>query len=200
MNDFTTDNLVWQLPVRNKFITPFYEQRFGKGNFHHLKDGHVLQKDYHIDTIIVQNCMLRCVDEKIMRRRKDGGNPVNVSCETWTCSVLGKERRGWMYGNFLTTHLLYCFADAQTAEEVTGLDCLIIPFPRLCRWFWEQGEERWPLHVEKEANRTHSRNVPIAEIRKNVGFERIRLPIQGAAQPGIAPHLESGGRRLESVH
>jgi hypothetical protein len=130
-----------------------------------------MQRVHHIDTAgYSPRYGTEYIDEKIMRRRNDGGHPVNLSCETISCSVPGLEARGWIYNdqNPHPTWLNYCFADAQVAEEVTKLECLWIPFDDFRQWFFSSGEERWPLHIEPYENKTHSRNIPIKDIMAGV--------------------------------
>lgn len=174
MNNFDRDN-AWQRPVRDRLITPFYKWRYRHGSFEYFdgpdEEAVRMQRVHHIDTAGVTPTLgTEYIDEKIMRRRNDGGSPVNVSIETLSCSLPGRTSPGWIHnrGNPRPTWLNYCYADAQVAEEVTKLACLWMPFDDLQGWFFETGEDTWPLHVEPYENMTHSRNVPIKQIMAQV--------------------------------
>jgi N6-adenosine-specific RNA methylase IME4 len=108
-----------------------------------------------------------------------------INIETWSCSVPGKERRGWIEREEISnaTILLVCFADvsdlaADSWRKVATLDCVWIPFAPLGAWFWDQGEERWELQDNQQDNHSLPRKVPISEIdAAGIGLTKARSPV-----------------------
>jgi hypothetical protein len=191
IDDFNRDDREWQLPIALRLLDPVYRLR----GWHVTRyDGrHEMQK-LHVDVTLERDGVSINIDEKILRRRRDGRAPVAVSCETWTCSVPGHERRGWLWHEEKrkTDIILICYADALVADDVYHLDCLWIPCPALVTWFWEQGEDRWPENVSQQSNRSISRKVPIDAIKEAIpGFKRFHIydgviaPVDARADLGV---------------
>lgn len=143
-----------------------------------------LQRDWSIDTIGMwkRNRLVSCFEEKI--DLWPGYQRTNFALETESCTVEGKERKGWMkYAE--ADYLNYAFE-----LEQGGLDLYVIDFPRLLKWFWQVPDGRGKPHVmEHTPNHTRFKKVPIAEVLANVPTVRYVLtdtgctfkPLRGAA-------------------
>jgi hypothetical protein len=172
VNVFARDDL-WQRHMRDAILAPgFYGRYAQQGRYVFIDKGQLasqLQRDYAVDTIIQgRDNAAVCIEEKIVRwpRNKDGSprsEPYTAfALETWSCTVTGREKPGWMqYGQ--ADFLLYCF----TNERETALDCHLIDFPRLQEWFWPR-ENEWPTTTTNQSNHTRCRVVPISEVQSAV--------------------------------
>lgn len=167
MKEFLRDD-AWQLPLAIKFLTPCYQRRGWE--VLRYPGNHPMQR-CHVDVQLSKNERIMQIDEKIIRGRRDGYPATKVSLETWSCSVRGKERPGWLHPDEHNeaTHLLICNSDISDLKpdswkKVTSLDCRWMPLAPLRSWFWGIGEQRWEVQDNQQQNHSLSRKVPIREI------------------------------------
>jgi len=169
VNDFTPDD-DWQRHMRDTVLVPgFYASR----RFVCLDgDGLAsdLQKKYHVDTIVEgKDGTAQFIEEKIVRWPVDKGRSHTAfALETDSCTIPGSESEGWMRTS-RADFLLYCF---ETEDH--GLDCCLIPFPRLQAWFWPRSEGFY-AHTMPTNNKTRCRLAPIDEVVREVGFTRFQI-------------------------
>jgi hypothetical protein len=160
MDTFTASNS-WQRMMRDQILKPyFYDQRF-PGRYRFVDDGKNDMQLRGIDTIVQTGGVEVTIDEKIVHWPRDREFAYDAfALETWSCTVLGRERRGWMYTGE-ATHLMYCFACPQS--EV-ALDCYLMNFQKMKGWFAAEDVERWARTVTTEINETECRVVPISDV------------------------------------
>src|SRR5580704_9133339 len=126
MREFERDDL-WQSRLAVKFLNPLYQSRGWK--VCRYPGDHEMQR-FHVDVTLSRGGEFLHIDEKIIRGRRDGYPAIKVNLETWSCSVQGSERRGWIAPDEpnKSTTLLICFADVsdlgeEAWQKVTVLDC-----------------------------------------------------------------------------
>ena len=158
MNDFIIDD-VEQREVRNQILVPTFYERFFAGRYAFADSDMALQKR-GIDTVIKNKKSDVYIEEKIVRWK--GRTYTAVCLETKSCTLPGLESAGWMHYSE-ADFLLYCMR-----TEDGSLNAYLIQFSLLKEWFWEKYDS-WPLHVEKDRNRTASRIVSLDAIRDGVG-------------------------------
>jgi hypothetical protein len=179
----------WQRQLAARFLDPFYRSRGWRVT--RYPGDHPMQRQ-HVDVMLTKQSMAHYIDEKIIRGRRDGQRAEKINIETWSCSVPGKERLGWIARdeNSKATIVLVCFADtpdlaSDAWKKVKTLDCIWIPFQPLQTWFWQQGEEQWELQDNQQDNHSLSRKVPIAEIAAaGIGLKRFSA---GMRRPPMLP-------------
>jgi hypothetical protein len=172
VNEFLRDNL-WQREIRDRILAPYFYQKYSvQGRYVFIDKGALasqIQKEFAVDTIVQgKNGAAICIEEKIARWPKPPKRaPLTAfALETKSCTVPGHEKTGWMsYGQ--ADYLMYCFAN----EAETSLDCYLIKFPDLQKWFWPQ-HLRWPRSVSNQINKTECRIVSIDQVKENIGFYR----------------------------
>jgi hypothetical protein len=184
----------WSLRIGEKFLDPVYARR-GWSVARHPADSE--QQRRHVDvTLIRPGDVVRRIDEKIIRGRRDGLPAINISYETMSCTIPGFERPGWGARDERndSTHLLVCFADLPDLDDdswrrVCTLDCMRIPFPPLRDWFWRMGGEcRWPIQHNGQSNGSISHKVPIGEILAEFpDARRFKIWTDGVAHRVWAP-------------
>lgn len=167
MNVFWRDDM-WQRTIRDRLLAPgFYGSYALDGRYVFIDKGKLatrMQREFAVDTIVQgKNGTAVCIEEKIVRWPKCRDEPYSAfTLETRSCTVVGREKDGWMkYGQ--ADYLLYCFAN----KLENALHCYLIDFPALKEWFWPI-HEQWPATVTEQINRTECRVVPIAEVESNV--------------------------------
>ncbi len=158
MNDFIIDD-VEQREVRNQLLIPNLYERFFAGRYAVADSDMALQKR-GIDTVVKNKKSDVYIEEKIVRWK--GRTYTAVCLETKSCTLPGLESPGWMHYSE-ADFLLYCMR-----TECGNLDIYLMQLQHLKEWFWEKYNS-WPLHVEKDRNRTASRIVPLDAIRVEVG-------------------------------
>ena len=174
---FHQDN-AWQKAVRDRILVPqFYSRYSVQGRFVLIDKGRLatmLQRESAVDTIMQRRDSAIFIEEKIVRWK--GFTHLCFALETHSCTVVGRERVGWMqYGE--ADYLLYCYMQ----KDDTTLVCYLIDFPQLHSWFWsnlEQFETFGPLPT---INRTAGRKVPIVAVCKAVTTKRYVLTDPKAA-------------------
>lgn len=171
MNDFQRDN-AWQRKVRDEVLGPgFYGNYAINGRYVHIDKGRlasILQKRYAVDTIVQgKDGAAICIEEKIVRW--PGYRYQSFTLETKSCTIPGRESPGWMlYGE--ADFLLYCFS-----QETGDLDCWLIDFPALQKWFWPR-ETTFPIFQMKDTlNKSAGRKVPVADVHRGVPTWRRRI-------------------------
>lgn len=166
----------WQSRLAAKFLDPLYSSR--EWQITRYPGEHWMQR-LHVDvTLRCQRASPRQshhIDEKIIRGRHDRIKAEKISIETWSCSVPGIERVGWIAPESRNeaTILFVCFADDDGFDpmawsRVTCLDCVWIPFQPLRAWFAEQNQEQWELQDNMQFNHSLSRKVWIKDIAKAI--------------------------------
>jgi hypothetical protein len=65
--------------------------------------------------------------------------------------------------------LIYAFS---IRKSEIGLDVYVMQMQALKQWFWDMGEDSWPITRTNERNRTECRVVPIADVTANVPTKR----------------------------
>jgi len=165
----------YQRQKRDTLLKDFYIQGSVEGRFVFMDKGRladIVQREMAVDTILQgRDGQAIAIEEKIVRWK--GRKYTAFTLETWTCTVPGRERQGWMYYS-KCDFLLYCFTQADGS-----LEAYAIPFPRLKTWFFEQDRfERYPTTVTEQINRTECRVVPIADVLAGVpGCKLVVLPV-----------------------
>lgn len=158
---FRTDN-EWQKTVRDNTLVPFYYTEAQDGRFVFADKGAFsdkLQRELSVDTLMQKSDgELLAIEEKIVRW--PGYRYTAFTLETWSCTVKGRERKGWMYSAACDV-LLYCFV------QENGLDVLAyaIPFKQLQTWFFagDRYKAYFPTKTE-QINQTECRIVPIRDV------------------------------------
>ncbi len=160
MSDFHRDD-AWQKGMRDAILAPhFYGKYAMEGRYVFVDKGRLatlLQKRYAVDTI----CQGRggravCIEEKIVRW--PGYVYSAYTLETQSCTKPGRESDGWMvYGE--ADYLLYCFA-----TENNDLNCHLIDFPRLKKWFWPRLGRFHDFGPLPTLNATNGKKVPIIDV------------------------------------
>lgn len=181
MNDFRRDN-DWQRRVRDEVLGPgFYGSCAMHGRYVFLDKGRLvslLQKRFAVDTVVQgKDGAAYCIEEKIVRWPTNGKAHTAFALETDSCTKPGRESLGWMhYGK--ADFLLYCFQQANGE-----LDCHLIDFPALQRWFWEHEDDFPVFGPLKTLNGTKGRVVPIERVQEAVACWRrlVAAPVNSEA-------------------
>jgi hypothetical protein len=163
----------WQSRLATKFLDPLYRSRGWQ--ITRYPSNHWMQR-LHVDvTLRCEGKLPHHIDEKIIRGRHDRIKAEKISIETWSCSVPGMERHGWIAPELRSeaTILFVCFADNDGFDptawtRVTRLDCVWIPFQPLRKWFAEQDQEQWELQDNMQFNHSLSRKVWIKDIARAI--------------------------------
>jgi hypothetical protein len=164
MSVFTYDNN-WQINKRNCLLKPFYSKRAFEGRFIFCDKGklaNILQREMAVDTILqVKENRVYSIEEKIVRWK--GYHYSNYTLETYSCTVPGREKKGWMYYGKCDL-LLYCFEQEDGSLEAHG-----IPFARLQVWFFsDDNYKKYKTTVTEQINHTECRVVPIGDVFRHV--------------------------------
>jgi len=162
MSQFTIDDS-WQKKIRDGLLKPFYQKFSHEGRFVFADKGafaELIQKEMAVDTIAQgrENKVL-AIEEKIVRWK--GKRYTAYTLETMSCTVPGRERKGWMH-YAKCDYILYCFE-----QEDHGVEAHLIPFPPLQKWFFEC-VGRFASTVTEQINKTECKIVPIADVWANV--------------------------------
>ena len=180
MNDFERDN-EWQRGMRDRILAPGFYGRFAfEGRYVVIDKGRLattFQKRFAVDTIAQgRDGAAVCIEEKIVRWPIKKGTPHTAFClETESCTVPGRETDGWMvYG--MADYLLYCFE-----TKAGGLDCYLIDFPELQKWFWTEADSFPRFGPLKTLNGSSGRVVPIDAVWTAVPMWRRLLEPQEVA-------------------
>jgi hypothetical protein len=167
---------IWQRQMRDRILAPgFYGKYSADGRYVFIDKGRLafhFQRELAVDTIVQRkDGGIVCIEEKIVRWPKRGHPYDAFTLETKSCTSPGREKTGWMmYGE--ADYLFYCFSNATEDE----LDCHLIEFPRLQKWFWDNIEAaNWPRTVTEQINRTECCVVPIAEVAANVKTRQYKI-------------------------
>jgi hypothetical protein len=161
MNKFIKDDS-WQKKIRNKILQPYYKKISYNQRFVFVDKGILadkLQREMAIDTIIqLKNNGILGIEEKIVRW--PGYEYQNYTLETWSCTVAGLEKQGWMY--YATCdYLFYCFV--QNGDD--SLYIHVIPFSKLQNWFFEHNRfENYRSFITDQVNKTETKIVPIKDV------------------------------------
>lgn len=161
MNNFYVDDS-WQRQIRNKALAPYYKNISDEGRFVFLDKGKLatrLQREFAIDTILQgKGNSVFGIEEKIVRW--PGYSYKAYTLETMSCTVPGREKRGWMHYS-TCDYLLYCFVQADSTSIIAHL----IPFPKLQTWFFENDRyETYKSSFTNQINRTETKIVPIEDV------------------------------------
>jgi hypothetical protein len=174
MSEFFIDDR-WQKGIRERILKPLYQKAGCEGRFVFADKGKladILQKELAVDTILQKsgNSIL-AIEEKIIRWP---GYPYTAfALETWSCTVPGRERQGWMY-TAKCDLLFYCFVQ----ENGTDIIGYAIPFSALQKWFFENNRfEKYTKTVTAQINHTECRIVPIADVLGSIlSVHKIKWP------------------------
>jgi hypothetical protein len=162
MNDFILDNF-WQQNIRDTILKPFYKQTAYEGRFVFADKGklaEMLQKEMAVDTIMQgkENKIIG-IEEKIVRW--PGYKYTSYTLELMSCTVPGREKKGWMYYAQCNI-LLYCFVQADNSILAHA-----IPFNALQKWFFAN-KDKYNSTITKQINHTECKIVPISDVWSNV--------------------------------
>jgi hypothetical protein len=162
MSTFFSDNN-WQRKIRDGLLKPFYQKFSQEGRFVFADKGEfatLIQKELAVDTIVQgrDNTAL-AIEEKIVRWK--GRRYSAYTLETMTCTVPGRERKGWMH-YAKCDYLLYCFE-----QEDGSVEAHMIPFAPLQKWFFAN-VDRYRSTVTEQINKTECKIVSIADVWENV--------------------------------
>lgn len=161
MNNFYEDDS-WQRQVRNATLAPYYKNISKDGRFVFLDKGELatkLQREFAIDTILQgkRNSVFG-IEEKIVRW--PGYKYTAYTLETMSCTVPGREKKGWMYYS-TCDYLLYCFVQPDSIS----IKAHLIPFKKLQTWFFEADRYlTYRSSITKQINRTETKIVPIEDV------------------------------------
>lgn len=163
MNEFHRD-ATWSRQKRDEYLKPHYRKRSEEGRFVFCDKGD-LARELQMSAVdtVMQGAAGRvwAVEEKIVRW--PGRQYTAFALETWSCTVPGREKQGWMYTAKCDV-LLYCFEQADDS-----LLCHAIPFLQLQEWFFADDHfKRYSLSRTKQINRTECRIIPIRDVLANV--------------------------------
>ncbi len=174
MRDFVHDNKR-QKQLRDEILVPhIYKMQTIGSQFVLLDTGRLaprLQQELGIDTIVqTLDGGVVAVEEKIDWQ---GYETRNFALETKSCTKQGHESDGWMLYSE-ADYLLYSFV---TPEQ--GLECYLIDFPELKKWFWPIHEQFNIFGPLPTMNGTMGRLVPVATVCINVPTWQMFLPPAG---------------------
>jgi hypothetical protein len=166
MNDFIRDNS-WQRKIRNKVLKPYYKKISHEGRFIFCDKGELstlLQKELAIDTIIqLNNNEVVSIEEKIVRW--PGYVYEAYTLETWSCTIPGMERQGWMY-YAKCDYLFYCFVQPDESLYIH-----VIPFQKLKNWFFSNNQyKNYRISRTRQINKTETRVVPIVDVWNSIPY------------------------------
>jgi hypothetical protein len=157
-NTFDIKN-AWQVRQRDMILKPFFYDRYFPDRYRFLDNNDPTQR--YVDTLVETPGGQKTVEEKIVHWPTDGTTGYTAfALETWTCTVPGYERQGWMYTS-VADILIYAFS---TPKSEVGLNVYVMDMQALKKWFWETGEEMWPITRTNERNRTECRVVPVNDV------------------------------------
>ena len=169
---FTEDNKKWQLPLRDKFLVPWYPkicERFELYSYDKNKQEQLGGIDTAFWTVDGRR---KTADEKIVRAPHD----------KFTWELLGfphyrfaLEENGWMKHEGVDL-LIFCFADHCIMPLVKALDVYFIDLPGLQRWFWD-GKRRLAYETVTRENGRLCRLVNIDHVCNAVWTMRYQLPV-----------------------
>lgn len=179
MSEFQKDDS-WQRGIRDRLLKPFYhahsfENRYVFADKGKLAD--VLQREMAVDTVLqAKQNALYSIEEKIVRW--PGRYYTAFALETWSCTVPGRERQGWMY-TAQCDYLFYCFVQ----EDEKSCISYLIPFGKLKDWFFENDRYlQFATTITEQINKTQCRVVPIeivtnaiSEVKRYETHEPTRL-------------------------
>lgn len=161
MNNFYADDN-WQRQVRNRTLAPYYKNISHDGRFVFLDKGKLatrLQREFAIDTIIQgKGNSVVGIEEKIVRW--PGYSYSAYTLEVMSCTVPGREKKGWMYYS-TCDYLLYCFVQS----DLVSINAHLIPFKKLQDWFFDG--DRYTYYrssFTEQINRTETKIVPIDDV------------------------------------
>lgn len=159
MNEFHIDN-DWSHRKRDEYLKPHYITHSEEGRFVFCDKGDLAKElqQAAVDTIMQgEEGRIWAIEEKIVRWK--GRRYTALALETWSCTVPGRERQGWMYTAKCDV-LLYCFE-----QEDGSLLCYAIPFGKLQYWFFDNSHfEQYPTTQTKQINHSECRVVPIDDV------------------------------------
>ncbi len=176
MNKFERDDN-WQRKIRDKILAPYYARVSYNGRYVLVDKGNLaekLQREMAIDTIIqLKNNGVLGIEEKI--RRWPGYEYQDYALEVMSCTIPGREKKGWMY--YATCdYLFYCFVQ----EDENSLILHSIPFNKLKAWFFDNNRfEKYKSLFTKQVNRTEFKIVPIEDVWRAIpGCRKIFIKAQ----------------------
>ena len=153
----------WQREMRDTFLRPLFYEAYCCSHCSFLSGDHVLQK-YGVDTVVRSDKQFKLVtiDEKFVRWPRDRDRPYTCfALETWSCTVCGRRREGWMASS-VAEFLFYCFV---VPKEMVALDAYLIKLQALKEWFWRlENAGRFPSSVSPQINHTQCAIVPIEAV------------------------------------
>jgi len=113
------------------------------------------------DTILQTKTGSIAIEEKF--RSQDKRKYGDVIVETWSCSVPGREKAGWIK-TCKADYLNYCFVMSDY------LECYILDMHKLKNLWSERGP--WKEIATREINRTKSDCIPLSTIKSTIGYWR----------------------------
>lgn len=197
MNIFSRDD-GWQKGIREKVLKPFYKKHSFESRFVFADKGtlaDILQKELAVDTVLQKpGNEIVSIEEKIVRW--PGYQYTAFTFETWSCTVSGRERKGWMY-TAKCDYLLYCFT-----QEDESIIAYSIPFPKLQTWFFKNNHfERYRTTTTEQINRTECRVVPIQDVTKALPeTKRFALLPDGFLHESKAPLGEQIAKEAKKIN
>ena len=179
-SDFTRDN-EWQRSVRDRVLAPgFYGRHAFAGRYVFIDKGELalrLQREFAVDTIMQsRDGRAVCIEEKIVRW--PGYAYTAFTLETESCTVPGRESKGWMhYGQ--ADFLLYAMHRPDDSLLVHLVD-----FQKLKAWFWPRVETFSVFAMRDTLNKSAGRKVPISDIEASMRVWKldVRVPVLQAAE------------------
>ena len=160
MNEFFADNGYAQ-KRRDEILKPFYKMFGFESRFVFMDKGKLSEKLQReaVDTVLQQeeNNVIT-IEEKIVRY--PGYTYKHFCLETWSCTVTGREKLGWMvYGQ--CDYLFYCFTQADRISAIGYL----IPFKKLQQWFFENSNFlKYSVTTTNQINHTQCVLTPIQDV------------------------------------
>ena len=165
MNVFQKDN-TWQLRMRDRLLAPFYSKKSKDGRFVFADKGvfsDMIQREMAIDTLMqIKENGIVAIEEKMVRW--PGYEYKSYTLEINTCTVPGRERKGWMYYSKCDV-LLYCFVQENNIEILAHA----LPFRKLHEWFFSNEHYKtYRSTITDQINKTECKIVPIAAVWNNI--------------------------------
>ena len=173
VNDYVLNN-EQQRVIRDRILKPWYRKMKPESNIVFLDDTPLMediQQAFGIDVIIQDlDKPPVAIEEKIANWK--GVVYDALTLETWSCSIEGYEKRGWMY----TSRCDYLFY-GHIQENERSILLYMIPFKPLQEWFFDQ--DRYMKYYEStqpDKNKSKTRVTKVYDIFKGVeGCHRLLI-------------------------
>jgi hypothetical protein len=198
-NELESDD-AWQRQVADRLLKPILRAHAFEGQMYFFgcssPVSKLLQQCAHVDAMTLSNGGDLSLELKIVRwPGVKHGKPAWCGysaffLETWSSSVPGYERQGWMT-TCIADWLLYCFCSAREDR----LDCYPFPMGKLRAWFFKHEktlkESKVPNPINGRLLWTIGRLAPKTIVCRELRIEGFRVAQQGLVCDLFGkPHLD----------